>query len=275
MKINHILKYIPLLAPLPEGYSVGLAIHRELGWNIYIVWIAAAVVALTGFWGVQIFNRMSEYNALLFGDEKKLKLMAPTWKAGLVLLIWFSGVVMITVFLETSPALKAWTPVALVVIGGSAAYLYSLSNVQQAREEAMGKHRVTKDKEREDARNEAKDARKIRQQNTQALATIQQKINASAQGAAGKTRTKSGSKLSDAALLFEWSKNPYLTDTEMVVVFGKPASQGGHDIEVSRQAVAQRRLKMIEKGLIVQNNDGRIVQYLEVVAAAVSGGWEG
>lgn len=265
MKINNILKYIPLLAPLPEGYAVGLAIHRELGWHIAVVWIAAAVVALTGFWGVQIFNRMSEYNALLFGDEKKLKLMAPTWKAGLVLLIWFSGVVMITVFLDTAPALKAWTPVALVVIGGSAAYLYSLSNVQQAREEAMSKHRVTKDKEREDARNEAKEARKIRQEREKELAIKRQEISARMQQSGTRKHAKTGSKLTPEILLVEWARDPYLTPTQMT----EALYDDGKGIKVTRQAVSQRLEKMISEGLVVREGDGRIVEVIQ------GGGGEG
>lgn len=260
MTFNRILKYIFLLSPIPEGYAVGLAIQKELGWTPLVVWISAVVIASTGFWGILVFNRMSEFNASLFGDERKLKYSAPTWKAGAVLGIWFAGVVGLTVFLKTSPVLRDWAPPAIVVIGACGAYLFSLSNEQESREQEKSRYRVTKANEKEDARKARKAERKIEQQRAQELETIRQKIRASTQEGEGIRRGKTGSKLSDEMLLLEWAIDPYLTNTEMARVLMKK----GIVAHVTRQAVGQRRDTMIRKGLIVQNPDGRVVEYLEV-----------
>jgi len=263
--LNNFLKYLPLLAPLPEGYAVGLAIARELAWHWSIVVIAAVIVAGTGFWGVQVFNRMSEFNTTLFEDEKKLKLNAPTWKTLVVLGIWFAGVTLLTVFLDAYPVLKSLTPLGLVVIGFSAAYLFSLSNVQQEREEARTSHRVTKAHNREVLRNERKESRNSAKVREQEMAKIRQAIAPKTQAGQARNRSKSGSKLSPELLLFEWARDPYLTDTDMV----DRLWDNGKGIQVSRQAVGQRRYTMIQKGIIMQETDGRIVEVIAVPADVV------
>lgn len=277
MKLNSLLKYLPLLAPLPEGYAVGLAIYRELHWNIFFVIVSTIVVAGTGFWGVQVYNKMSEFNATNTRDEKKdNEFIAPTWKAIVVLSIWFIGVAALTVLLDIYPLLRALTPLGLVVIGFSAAYLFSLSNIQGEREQARAMYRIDKVKSKQDARNLREQERKDKKEKAQALATIRQQVSArlntpqGLQGSAGesgatqiaravvRSRTKSGSKLSAEILLVNWAINPYLTDTEMVTALWEE----GRGIEVSRQAVGQRRKSMIAKGIIRQDPDGRVVELL-------------
>lgn len=280
INLNALLKYLPLLAPLPEGYAVGLAIYRELNWHISIVVIAAIVVAGTGFWGVQVVNKMSEFNATNTRDEKKdNEFIAPTWKAIVVLTIWFIGVAALTVLLDIYPLLRALTPLGLVVIGFSAAYLFSLSNIQGEREQARAIYRIDKVKTKQDARNLREQERKDRKDKAQALATIRQQVNArlnTSQGLQGgevtpgvtgqtppraRSRSKSGSKLSAEILLVNWAINPYLTDTEMATALW----EDGKGIEVSRQAVGQRRKAMIEKGIIRQDPDGRVVELIGTV----------
>lgn len=261
------LKWLPLLAPLPEGYAVYLAIGRELGWHPVFVFIAGAVVALTGFYGVYVRTAMSEFNATLRKDEVREVGKVQTWKADLILAVWFAGVVMITVFLDTVPTLKTLTPVALVVISFGSNYLYALSNILQEHKEARATYRVTEENKKQAARNkkeeerlEAKAERKQAKIKAQQLATMRQAISEKMQSTeAGKQslhHAKSGSKLSDEMLLLEWAGSPYLTPTEME----KRLWDEGRGIKVSRQAISQRRDKMVERGLIVIEADGRIVQ---------------
>lgn len=271
MKLNSLLKYLPLLAPIPEGYAVGLAIARELNWHWSIVVIASIIVAGTGFWGVQVYNRMSEFNAALSKDEIKEGLRAPNRNTLIVLGIWFIGVAALTVLLDIYPILRALTPLGLVVIGFSAAYLFSLSNIQGEREQARASYRVNKSKAKEDARNLKQKERKEKKEHAQVLAKIRQQISArtnalqASQGSSGEVvttrRAKSGSKLSDELLLFRWTVDPLLTDTEMAAALLNPP-EGGKGIEVTRQAVGQRRATMIKRGIIKQESDGRVVELI-------------
>ena len=265
--LGNVLKWLPLLAPLPEGYAVGLAIARELQWHISFVFISACVVALTGFYGVYVRTQMSEFNATLKKDEVREIGKVQTWKADLILGIWFVGVVMITVFLDTLPTLKTLTPVALVVIGFGSNYLYAMSNILQEHQEARDDYRVTKRKDEEIARNkreeerkEAKEERKAEKVRAQELATmkqaITQRIHEAQAGKPSLLPQKEGTKLSDEILLLEWMTNPYLTPTGMKKVLWRD----GAGIEVSHQAIGQRRDKMIKRGLIVIEPDGRVVQ---------------
>lgn len=282
INLNALLKYLPLLAPLPEGYAVGLAIYRELNWHISIVVIAAIVVAGTGFWGVQVYNKMSEFNATNTRDEKKDKeFIAPTWKAIIVLAIWFIGVAALTVLLDIYPLLRALTPLGLVVIGFSAAYLFSLSNIQGEREQVRALYRVDKSNAKQSARKAREQERKDKKERAQALATLRQQVSARLNTPQGgeatpgatqiaplraRSRSKSGSKLSAEILLVNWAINPYLTDTEMVTALW----EDGRGIEVTRQAVGQRRKSMTLKGIIRQDLDGRVVEL--VGSAAPDGG---
>lgn len=275
LNLNSLLKYLPLLAPIPEGYAVGLAIARELEWHWSIVVIASVIVAGTGFWGVQVYNRMSEFNATLSKDEIKEGLRAPNRNTLIVLGIWFIGVAALTVLLDIYPILRALTPLGLVVIGFSAAYLFSLSNIQSEREQARASYRVDKRKEKEDARNLKQKERKEKKEHAQVLATIRQQISArtnAAQVSQGSSvevvtprRAKSGSKLSDETLLFYWAVNPYLTDSEMAARLArstKDPDEPGEGITVSRQAIGQRRAAMIKRGIIRQDPDGRVVELI-------------
>lgn len=64
--------------------------------------------------------------------------------------------------------------------------------------------------------------------------------------------------MSAEILLVNWAINPYLTDTEMVTALW----EDGRGIEVSRQAVGQRRKHMIAAGIIRQDPDGRVVELI-------------
>lgn len=273
--LSRFLRYLPLLAPIPEGWAVGLAIQRELGWWMPIVVISALIVAGTGFWGVQVFNRMNDFNATLRADERTQKMSVPTWKAGVILGVWFAGVTLLTVFLDLVPLLKLLTPLGLVVVGFSAAYLFSLSNLCATREEERMAYRHRKESERMASRNRTQEEKKQKKAQAQQLAIVNQKIRSTLQERGIRKRQKSGGKLDDATLLLYWTRDPYLTSHDMV-----EALVGDGVVEkISRQAIDQRKKKMIERGLIVENPDGRIVEYINSGAGesvgVVSGEGEG
>lgn len=251
--IRKIFNLLPLLAPIPEAYAVYLAIDRELGWDPIFTVISAVIVAGTGFWAVQVRSSMDEFNATLFGDEIKQKMELPTHKATRVLGIWFIGVTALTVFLDLFPILVKLTPLGLVVIGFSSAYIFSLSNLHASRVKERDAYRETKLKKRETTRNEVKARSQARKKKAQELATIEKTIRKT-----GKTPQRKGrGKLSDAMLLAAWRHEPYM-DNQQVADW---LIAEGHVGSVSRQAVGNRKAKMVEAGLIVVSDDGRVVEY--------------
>lgn len=263
------LQYLPLLAPLPEGYAVTLAILREMqDWHPVFAVLSGLIVAGTGFYGVQVMNRMAEFNATLFQDEIKLKMRVPTWKAWGVLAVWFSGVTGLTVFLDTVPVLKTLTPLGLVIIGFSASFLFSLSNILTTHEQERDKYRVTISNQKEIVRNEKKQARKDAQAKAQELAKIKQAMTSklsAVQGAQGHRAAHKKEKLPRESLLMEWAQNPYLTPTEMVEVLWKD----GKGVKVTRQAISQKRDALVKEGIIALGPDGAVNLLLSSSAADV------
>lgn len=253
VSIAKYIRYLPLLAPLPEGYAVFLAMG-VLNWNPVFQVISAVIVAGTGFWGVQVMNNMAEFNATLKKKEQSEFKRLPTWKAVLILAVWFTGVVLLTVFLDVSPTLQTWTPIAIVVIGFSAAYLYNLSNLHATNASELTAYRQKEAKKKEDNATETKNKRKERQARRQEIATKKQEISARLQGKGVAVQEKSGSKLTDAMLLLEWSINPALTPTQMA----KKLIDDGTVDSVTRQAIEGRLKNMIKKGLVIRTHDGLV-----------------
>lgn len=254
IKFNRMIRYLPMLAPITEGYAIYNAIGRELDWHPFFVLVAALTVALTGFWGVQVMNAMSEFNATLRKQEQAEFVRLPTWKAVSILAVWFSGVTLLTVFLDVWPVLRDWTPLGLVVIGFSAAYLFSLSNLCETREQERVAYRQKLARQKEESASERKNQRNQRKAHRQEIATKKQEIRARLQGKGVALQEKSGSKLTDAMLLLEWSIDPGLTPTRMA----QKLMEDGTVESVTRQAIEGRLKSMIQKGLVIRTQDGLV-----------------
>lgn len=251
------IKYLPMLAPIPEGYAVFLA-TEIMDWNPIIRGVAAVIVAGTGFWGVQVMNNMSEFNAGLRKKEQAEFNRLPTWKAIIILAVWFVGVILLTVFLDVYPVLQDWAPVGIVVIGFSAAFLFNLSNLYATSLEELTAYRQNSAKIKQEKDADRQSERKERKAHRQAIATKKQEIAARLQDGGVERKQKSGAKLSDAMLLLEWSIDPTLTPTEMAK---KLVADGTVD-KVSRQAIDGRLKSMIEKGLVMKTKDGRVLEVI-------------
>lgn len=255
MKLNFskVIRYLPLLAPLPEGYAVYLSMEI-MHWNPIFRVTAAVIVAGTGFWGVQVMNAMAEFNATLRKSDEKEISKLPTWKAMLVLAIWLTGVTLLTVFLDVSPVLQVWTPLGLVVVGFSAAYLFSLSNLHETRSQERVAYRQKVERKKEADDQEKKAERKKRKEHQQALATKKQEIRARLGQDGTRVQGKKGGKLNDETLILYWVDDPTLTSEQMAAKL----IEDGVVESISRQAIDQRTKKMIEKGLIFKTPSGEI-----------------
>lgn len=285
--LNGLWRLLSFLVPVPEGYAVYLSVSGSLGWDLIPSAISASIVALTGFFAIDVTNRMSEHNDILKPDEKKFK--APTWRGILVLIIWFAGVTMITVFLEVAPFLKIWTPLALVLIGSSAAWLRSIDRGQAVREselhaersrqasiESQHEQELLKIEEqrtaallqediadrqlarklRQEKESEKKAARKDKQVVGKRVATIRQAIASRQQapasdsgGSVAVQKIREG-KINTEKLIMAYTENPTASSTALAVMFG-----------VERQAIEQKRNKLAVQGLIqlVKDSRGRVI----------------
>jgi len=266
MKINFskVIRYVLLLTPVPEGYAIYLAME-VMNWHPFFRVVAAVIVASAGFWGVMIMNDLSEYNATLHKGEDKEIGTLPTWKAMMVLGVWFSGVTILTVFLDVFPVLQVWAPLGIVVVGFSAAFLASLRNLHETRTQEREAYRQKlENKKEEDAaekkaeRKERKELeqreRKERKEREQAIAKKKQEIGARMEQSGIRKQGKNGGKLNDATLLLYWSMDPTLTSGQM----RNRLIEDGVVDDVSRQAIDQRTKKMIEKGLIIKTASGEV-----------------
>lgn len=257
--MNKYFIYITFLGPLVESYAVFRAMDAEMDWNPVFVYIAAALVALTGFWGVQVMNAMAEFNATMRAGEKQFKWNLPTWKAIVVLGIWFTGVTLLTVFLDVSPAMKEWTPLGLVVIGFSASYLFSLSNLHATNVEEREAHRQSVQKNKQDAAEEKKAERKARKERAQVVASKKQEVTQLMKEKGVALQPKGNGKISDELLLVYWEMDPTLTPTAMA----KRLVEDGAVNKITRQAISGRLDGMVKRGLVVVQ-DGRVVTYAQV-----------
>jgi hypothetical protein len=270
-KVEQLWKYLPLLAPIPEGYAVGLAVARELKWNPLVVFVSALLVAGTGFYAIQTANRMSEFNATTKEKENKEIGYAPTWRALIVVGIWFTGVVALTLFLDVYPVIKTLAPIALVLIGFSAAWLGSINQEQTTREQARDELRAQGRKKKEQSSEERKASRNARKAEGKKAATLRQamasQLQALASDGKGKMKVRMTRKgaVSDEQLLSAYIENPFVPSSELAERFN-----------VSRQAIDQRRDALAEKGFVelVRNESGRVAQ-VKPVGTLVSAVGEG
>jgi len=197
---------------------------------------------------------MAEFNATLKKNEDKEIGSLPTWKSMIVLAIWFLGVTLLTVFLDVLPVLQTWTPLGLVVVGFSAAYLFSLSNLHETRTQERVAYRQKQERKKEEGANERKAERKEKKERQQAIATKRQEINARMAKIGTRVQGKGSGKLNDATLLLYWSDDPTLTSEGMAAKLIEDRIVE----KISRQAIDQRKKKMIEKGLIFVTEAGEV-----------------
>jgi hypothetical protein len=108
--------------------------------------------------------------------------------------------------------------------------------------------------------------RKDRKEQDKELASMKQAIATRMQETGTRKIEKSGSKLSDELLLLNWAWNPKLTPTEMSKHLWLK-----NKIKVSRQAISQRLDKLIEQGLVVKTDDGRVVEVISAATQVTAG----
>lgn len=265
--INTTFRAIPLLGVALESYVIGLALDREMPWHILAVIGWSLLVAGTGFFAVQTWNIMTEHNSRLSASEKK-EFESPSGKALRVLAVWFGGVVVLTVFLDTYPLLKTLTPVGLVVIGFSASYLFSVSNLHAERVQAYDAYKQKKARDKEDADRKKEAEKKAAKEQAAILANKRKDVEQALKAKGIKVQTKRGAKISNELLLLKWAMYPTLTAGEMA----KQLMDDGDVEKITRQAVAGRLKDMVKKKMVVIEEPYRVVEVLSADLGGDSGG---
>ena len=145
-----VLKYIPLLAPVPTAWMVGDASVTLLHFPVPVAISAACMVEGVGFAAINMVIRMREFNRHLDAVDSANKMHAPTWQAMIVAALYIIVVSLMEVVLHIIPALIVYSPLAFIGMVAAGGWLFGLSQDQDAREEKYSKRReeIKKEKER-------------------------------------------------------------------------------------------------------------------------------
>jgi len=263
---QYILKAVPYMAPAPTAYVIYHKLTEGLEWEWWIALISAAVIELIGFRSIGLAVDMYQFNRTVNAVEKQAKMRAPLKQGITIVVVYALAVLSLTIMLEIMPELSLWTPVAFLVIGLTGGWLAALSNdfdeLAQTRADAREKVR----KQLEEARASKKQAKQDKQassdklqvqgeQLAQVAPASSDKLHPQGASKADKLR-KQGSKqpLQDEALLAYWSSKPQASDQQVADRFGR-----------SRQAIQQRREKLIASGAIRMSEQG-----VEIVGISVN-----
>lgn len=236
LSVEIVIQTIPLLAPMPTAFVVGQAMVRVMHWPLAMAIVGALIIEGLGFGAVDTAMRMYDYNK----GKRKTDPAAPAWIAYSVAGIYAAVALTLTIFLDIFPLLAQYAPGVFPFLGMLGALLWALRKDHERRVNLISEEKVMKRQERKERR-EAEGGRR----------------EARLQGKKGQDAPSGGRKsVPVEELLAFWRANPKASDGEVARQFG-----------IFRQAVQQRRVKLIGEGKIRMNGSG-----VEVVDAAVSGG---
>lgn len=259
MKIeDRILKYLPLLAPVPTAWLVGVATFTVLHFPLLVAVIAALVIEGLGFVAVNTAIQMRDFNRRLKADEITKKMHAPVGQAYAATGLYMTVALAMTVLLHVFPELVVYSPIPFVFMTVAGAWLFALRSDfdEKVKERDAG---------RAQAKQEKADKKKAKDQVAGKQLVQATSKGSKLQGASNKQGVqvaRKGDKLQgqarkqpvqDEALLAYWRDKPLASDRQVAEQFG-----------TSRQAVQQRREKLIKQGAIRMTDKG-----VEIVGISV------
>jgi hypothetical protein len=269
MKLNVnriILKAVPYLAPLPTAYVIFLRLQSELTWDWRIALLSAVMIELVGFRAIGLAVDMRQFNRTLNAAEKQAKIGSPFGQALAVVILYALAVFSLTILLEIMPVIALWTPVAFLAIGITGGWLTALSNDFDELQDARKTSRENIRKQLEQARQNRKGKNGKQGQQHEGLAPASDKQEEQVAPASldklhpqvaplARKGDKQGSKqpVQDEALLAIWGDKPTASDRQVAEQFG-----------TSRQAIQQRREKLVKQGAIRMTDKGVEIIGIEV-----------
>lgn len=261
-----ILKAVPYMAPLPTAYVIYHKLTGKLVWDWWVALISASVIELIGFRSIGLAVDMYQFNRTLNAVEKQTKMRAPIEQGIIVVVVYAAAVLSLTIMLEIKPELALWTPVAFLVIGLTGGWLAALSNDFEALAQDRADAREKVRKQLEEARNKKKQGKQEQpaspdslrvqgKQDEQVAPASPDKLPLQDASKADKLRVQASKQpLQDESLLAYWRDNPQASDQQVADKFGR-----------SRQAIQQRREKLIASGAIRMSEHG-----VEIVGISVN-----
>jgi len=136
MKLDdRILQAIPLMAPVPTAWMIGVATQTIMGFPWPVSLISALTVEGLGFVSINTANDMREFNRHLNGVELKQKMQAPVWQAYGVAGLYLITATLMTVVLHIAPSLEVFAPLPFIVMTAAGGWLYALRKEHSARVE--------------------------------------------------------------------------------------------------------------------------------------------
>jgi hypothetical protein len=274
--VNLIMKAIPALAPIPAMWSVYAAAADKLGWPVPVAGAAAMAVEGLGFASVNLAERMYTHNKGLRMDERVQKLEAPTSKALAATVFYLVVVVAMIILVDIAPGATIYLPLAFPFLGVTGAAVWAMSTEQDEREQQVQAWRVKKGEARKQGAQVAgasskqdmqvgdklhasktRKGDKLQVQGVQVAGARADKL----QGVAGKDdKQASKQPVQDESLLAYWRDNPQASDGKVAAHFG-----------TSRQAIQQRREKLIRQGEIGMGAQGVEIIGIRVDVSAGAG----
>ena len=136
MKLDdRILQYIPLLAPVPTAWMIGVATRTIMEFPLPVSLASAITVEGLGFVSINTANEMREFNRHLNAIEVKQKMQAPVWQAYGVAGLYIVTATLMTVVLHIAPGMAVYAPLPFIVMTVAGGWLYSLRKEHSDRKE--------------------------------------------------------------------------------------------------------------------------------------------
>jgi len=232
---DRVLQYLPLLAPVPTAWMVGQATIDVLRFPFPVAVVSALVIEGLGFVAVNTAIQMRDFNYRLTVNEKAQKLSAPVGQAYAATVLYTVVALLMTVLTHIFPQLAVYAPMPFILMGVAGAWLY-----------ALRADLSIKIQERNQGREQARQERVERQQAKAKLQAQAAKQANKLQPQVVQARKQADKQVvQDEALLAYWRDNPQASDQQVADTFGK-----------SRQAIQQRRDKLLRQGAIKTTDKG-------------------
>jgi hypothetical protein len=248
---DRILQYLPLLAPVPTAWMVGVATYSAL------------IIEGLGFVAVNTAIQMRDFNQRLSATERTQKMQVPAWQANVATALYVVVALAMTVMLHVFPQTVIYAPVPFIVMGIAGAWLYGLRADFSAKVQERDKGRVQAKQARADKKQASKEIAgaspdKLQGASSKQGMQVAGKLQVQGRQVAGKgdklQMQASKQPVQDEALLVIWRDKPKASDRQVAEQFG-----------TSRQAIQQRREKLVKQGAIRMGAGG-----VEIIGIAVS-----
>jgi hypothetical protein len=132
---DKIMQAIPLMAPVPTAWMIGVSTSALMGFPLPVSIITALTVEGLGFVSINTANEMREFNRHLNAVEIKQKMEAPVRQAYGVAGLYLATATVMTVVLHIFPTLVVYAPLPFIAMTAAGGWLFALRKEHQDRVE--------------------------------------------------------------------------------------------------------------------------------------------